>query len=137
MPLPILFLPLLIPERIIFKAIMLIMNPAKVWRPAVNMLYREYERIERIKHWLKVIAYASLALDFAIAFATLASLNLFRTSLPPQVLMYLNYALTAEVAITGILFASLAFLMHYQKVLNPIMTAQKKVHRTIKFSGRR
>lgn len=98
------------------------------------MLYGEYQRIENLKNWLRKIAYASLALDFAIALATLAEINFNKTTaIAGQILLYLNYALTAEVILTALLFVALVFFMHYQKVLDTFY----QTHRVVRYRVKR
>lgn len=100
------------------------------------MLYREYQHIQKLKEWLKKIAYASLGLDFAIAVATLASFNLYSASYSGQILLYLNYALTAEVVLSAILFGALVFFMHYQTVLDHAGVFHKSVRHSVRHSIR-
>ncbi len=98
------------------------------------MLYREYQRIQNLKEWLSKVAYASLAIDFAIALATLAEIHFSgTTSIAGQILLYLNYALTAEVVLTALLFVALVFFMHYQRVLDTFY----QTHRAVRYRVRR
>ncbi len=81
------------------------------------MLYKELNRIERLKKLLEYVAYGSLGLDAAIAIVTLVSVNIYKGQLD-QILLYLNYSLTVEVLISVVLFLALVVLSHYEKLID-------------------
>ncbi len=73
-------------------------------------------RIRKIRKGLDTLAYASVGLDFLVGIVTLASLKYY--SNVSGILMYLDYALAAEIAIAGVLFVTLLSLSHYERVLD-------------------
>ena len=81
------------------------------------MQYREFERIEKVKKILDVVAYGSLGIDVAIAVVTLISFNIYSANLS-SIERYLNLALTGEVIFTFILLFTLAYLYHYEKIVD-------------------
>jgi membrane protein implicated in regulation of membrane protease activity len=82
----------------------------------MGMQYFEFQRIEKIKRLLDVIAYASLALDVGIAIVTLLSLNVSYGNLG-SVQYFLDIALSVEVVVVLVLFAAMLFLYRYQKII--------------------
>jgi hypothetical protein len=81
------------------------------------MQYREFLRIERLKRILDVIAYGSLIIDVAITVVTLVSLNLYSTELS-RIQYFLNIAVSIEVIVTFVLLVALAYLYHYEKIVD-------------------
>lgn len=81
------------------------------------MQYTEFLRLEKLKRMLDLIAYASLAIDIAIAVVTLISLNLYSMELG-TIQLYLNLALTVEVIVTLILIAAILIIRHYEKMID-------------------
>ncbi|MDE1873835.1 MAG: hypothetical protein KGI04_01815 [Candidatus Micrarchaeota archaeon] len=81
------------------------------------MQYKEFLRIEHIKRVLDVVAYGSLGIDVAIAVVTLISLNIYSMELS-SIEYLLNVAVTIEVIVTFVLLVSLAYLYHYEKIVD-------------------
>ncbi len=73
-------------------------------------------RIRRIRKSLDTLAYASVGLDFLVGIATLVSLKYY--SNVSSVLLYLDYALAAEIVIAAVLFGTLLSLSHYERILD-------------------
>jgi len=80
------------------------------------MQFVEFQRIERIKKFLDLIAYASLALDFGIAIVTLISLRVGYDQLA-KIQYFLNIALTAEVIVVLVLMVAMVLMYRYQKII--------------------
>lgn len=81
------------------------------------MQYKEFLRIEKLKRILDIIAYGSLGIDMAIAMVTLFSLNVYSMELN-KIQYFLNIALTIEVIATLVLLVALAYLYHYEKIVD-------------------
>lgn len=92
------------------------------------MQYKEFVRIEKIKRMLDVVAYGSLGLDVAIAVVTLVSFNIYSMDLT-SIERYLEWGLTAEVIVTFILLTSLAYLYHYEKIVDNLARFSKRITR--------
>ncbi|MDE1856011.1 MAG: hypothetical protein KGH49_02130 [Candidatus Micrarchaeota archaeon] len=73
-------------------------------------------RIAKVKRLIELIAYGSLALDFAISIVTLITINTGSQSLL-SVQWVLNVALSGVIVMTTILFLTVVFLTHYDKLL--------------------
>jgi len=97
------------------------------------MLYSNIERIRKIRKMIELIAYGSLALDFAIAIVTLVSVNAYiRNFSISEILFGLNVALTVEVILTSILFLALLFLSHYEKIIDGFVDLRFKIRNRIR-----
>jgi len=83
--------------------------------------YRDFYRIKKLKNLLTNLAFFSLLLDLAIAFSTLATtyFKKYNFSLIQEIF---DYALTAEVIITIIVFILLVVIRHYQEFIDNIAT---------------
>ncbi|MCL5238890.1 MAG: hypothetical protein M1286_00235 [Candidatus Marsarchaeota archaeon] len=88
------------------------------------MQYREFVRIERIKHMLDIIAYGSLGIDIAIAVATMISLNFYSAELS-RIEYLLNVGVTIEVFFTFVLLIALAFLYRYEKIVDNLASVSR------------
>jgi len=78
-----------------------------------------HEQIGKIRWLIARIAYYSLFLDIAIALIT--SLSLFHIYRTETLLVQVNYALTAVVVLSMILFGALFYLKHEQKLLDSLL----------------
>lgn len=88
------------------------------------MQYTEYQRIRKLRKILDIIAYGSLGIDVAIAVVTLIGLNIYSQQLN-HIQYYLNLALTAEVIVTMVILVSLAYLYHYEKILDNLASLSR------------
>ena len=88
------------------------------------MSYERLKRVERIREWLKKIAYASVVLDVAISVASLASLKFYGAT---GILYYLDFALTAEVVLVVLLGIALVALLYYDRVLESFVLMNLKI----------
>ncbi len=85
-----------------------------------------HEQIGKIRWLIDRIAYYSLFLDIAIALIT--SLSLFHIYRTETLLVQVNYALTAVVILSMMLFGALFYLKHEQKLLDSLL-GRKYVYR--------
>ncbi len=77
---------------------------------------KKMRSIRRLKKAIEVVAYLSLIVDIAIAASTLFYLNTSNVNFF-KLQQLLNYALTAIVILSIILFMALVFLSYYIKLL--------------------
>jgi len=73
-------------------------------------------RAAKMQKLLEHIAYYSLVIDFAITVVTLISLNMHKAL--SSILFYLNIALSATVVIAAVIFVTIFFLSHYDKIID-------------------
>ncbi|MEM3228481.1 MAG: hypothetical protein QW549_02750, partial [Candidatus Micrarchaeaceae archaeon] len=82
-------------------------------------------RIMRIKKWIEVLAYGSLALDYMVTIATLIAVNHYWNKIS-VFLFYFDEALTAEVILVTVLLVALFFLHHYEKIVDRFAMIRKE-----------
>jgi len=90
--------------------------------------YKKLIRTEKIKKTLDLLAYASLALDIAIAVVTLISLNTYSTNLD-KIIRFLNIVLTIEVAIAAFVFVLFVLNLHYEKIIESLLRFRRAMRR--------
>jgi len=90
--------------------------------------YKKLIRTEKIKKTLDLLAYASLALDIAIAVVTLISLNTYSTNLD-KIIRFLNIVLTIEVAIAAFVFVLFVLNLHYEKIIENLLRFRRALRR--------
>lgn len=79
------------------------------------MYYSEVERFKKIERYLEALAYGSVALDFLVAFGSFMLLR--RVDYAGFIIQVSNYAITAEIFIAALLFATLLAMKHYKKIV--------------------
>ncbi len=77
----------------------------------------ELERVEKMEKLLEHIAYGSLVLDFMIAVITLLSINTGTYSVG-ELQRLVNYAITAVLIVSAVLFIAIRVMVHYEKIID-------------------
>ena len=67
---------------------------------------------------LEYIAYGSLILDFAIAALTLVTVNVGGTSNLADIQTLVNYAITAVLIVSAVLFVTIKVMVHYERIID-------------------
>lgn len=82
------------------------------------MKHKDLVRVTRIKKTLDKLAYLSVALDLLV---TLFSFILVKTSsaAAQTILLYVDYALSAEMLIIVFLFVVMLLISYYDRILDP------------------
>ncbi|MEM3791181.1 MAG: hypothetical protein QXL16_00415 [Candidatus Micrarchaeaceae archaeon] len=72
-------------------------------------------RVEKIKRYMQLLAYVSLVIDIMISITSFVEIKFYNSEIT-KFLIYLDYSVTAEVIIAGILFLAFVFFVHYDKI---------------------
>jgi hypothetical protein len=75
------------------------------------------QHVERMKRTFELVAYASLGIDMAITIVTLLSANTQNHALQ-GLQSLLNWALSAVFIVSAILLIAIAFMSHYEKIID-------------------
>ncbi len=101
---------------------------------------KELIHVEHAERMLEYIAYGSLAFDFGIAAITLLSAN-FHTSSLAGLQLLLNYGITAILVVSIVLFLTIRFMIHYERILDGLarlgLRTSRRQTRIVRFTNRR
>ena len=78
---------------------------------------RQLEHVEKMEKLFEYIAYGSLLIDFGIAGITFFSANS-STATVAGMQALLNYAVTAVLIVSAVLFTAIKIMTHYERIID-------------------